>query len=123
MSRVLLVNDHDHIRLDLRRLLEELGHSVEEADDGLDGISVALAWRPHAAVVGLALPIIDGYVFARRMREHFGSAIRLIALAGPAQQARALEAGFDLFLPEPADPAALRALFAARPGDAVRSAG
>jgi CheY-like chemotaxis protein len=114
MSRVLLVNDHDHVRLELRLLLEALGHLVEEADDGLDGVSRALSWKPDAAIVALALPIIDGYVFARRMRELFGNAIRLIALAGPDQQARALDAGFDLFLPESTEPEAVRALFAAR---------
>ena len=50
-----------------------------EADDGLEGVSKALWWKPEAALVTLALPIIDGYVFARRMREAFGSAICLIA--------------------------------------------
>jgi CheY-like chemotaxis protein len=112
MSRVLLVNDHDHARLDHRRLLEALGHVVEEADDGLDGVAKALSWKPQAAIVGLALPIIDGYIFARRMREVFGSSIRLIALADPTHRARALDAGFDLVLPEPVDAALLCALFA-----------
>jgi CheY-like chemotaxis protein len=35
---VLLIDDHDHVRFDLRRVLEGQGHAVEEADDGLDGV-------------------------------------------------------------------------------------
>jgi CheY-like chemotaxis protein len=114
MSRVLLVNDHDHIRRDLRLLLEDLGHVVEEADDGLDGVSKALSWKPDTAIVGIAMPIIDGYAFARRMRETFGTGIRLIALIDSGQHARASEAGFDLFLPESAGLDAEGTLFAAR---------
>ena len=41
--RVLLIDDHDHVRFGLRRVLEGQGHAVEEADDGLDGVRKALA--------------------------------------------------------------------------------
>jgi CheY-like chemotaxis protein len=102
--RVLLVDDDDTARLSLRLVLEGFGHTVEEADDGLDGLVKALAWRPDAAVVDIEMPIVDGYGLARRVREAIGGDIRLIALTGHDQPERALAAGFDDHLLKPVDP-------------------
>jgi CheY-like chemotaxis protein len=102
--RVLLVDDHDHVRFGLRRLLELRGHTVEEAEDGLDGVRKALAWAPHVAVVDLDMPVFDGCGVARRVREALGEGVRLIALTGLDAPARALAAGFDSYLRKPADP-------------------
>jgi CheY-like chemotaxis protein len=101
--RVLLVDDHDHVRFSLRQLLEGKGHTVEEAEDGLDGVRKAVAWRPHVAVVDIELPVIDGYGLARRVREALGDEVRLIALTGHDNRDRAFEAGFDAHLLKPAD--------------------
>jgi CheY-like chemotaxis protein len=78
--RVLVVDDHGPSRLLLRRLLERKGHLVEEADDGLDGVRKALAWKPDVAVVDLDMPVVDGYGVAMRLRQALGQGIRLIAL-------------------------------------------
>jgi two-component system, sensor histidine kinase len=102
--RVLVVDDHDHIRFGLRRLLERQGHLVEEADDGLDGVRKALAWKPDAAVVDLEMPILDGYGVARRVRQALGDGVRLIALTGHDDPLGALAAGFDACLRKPAEP-------------------
>ena len=42
--RVLLIDDHDLLRLNLRSELEKPSHMVEEGDDGLDGVCKALLW-------------------------------------------------------------------------------
>jgi CheY-like chemotaxis protein len=102
--RVLLVDDHDHIRYALRCLLEAHGHQVQEADDGLDGVRMARAWKPHAAVVDLDLPLLDGYGVVRQLRDSFGDNIQLIALTGRDDRERALAAGFDAYLRKPATP-------------------
>jgi DNA-binding response OmpR family regulator len=102
--RVLLVEDDDHLRVALRLLLEDRGHTVEEADDGLEGVRKALAWRPDVAVVDVELPLVDGYGLARRVRAALGDGVRLIALTGHDDRSRALAAGFDEHLLKPADP-------------------
>jgi CheY-like chemotaxis protein len=102
--RVLLVDDDDLARVSLRLALEGRGHTVEEADDGLDGLRKAIAWQPDAAVVDIEMPIFDGYGLARRVREALGDGIRLIALIGHDDPGRALAAGFDRHLLKPADP-------------------
>ena len=102
--RVLLVEDNDHTRLALRLMLEGRGHTVEEADDGLDGVRKALASKPEVILVDIDMPIFDGYGVARRVREALGGGVRLIALTGHDQPERALAAGFDAHVLKPADP-------------------
>jgi CheY-like chemotaxis protein len=110
--RVLLVEDDDHTRGALRLALEGWGHSVEEADDGLDGAAKALAWGPDVVLVDLDMPVLDGYGLARRLRNALGQSVRLIALTGHDDRERALAAGFDEHLLKPADPERLRRLVA-----------
>jgi CheY-like chemotaxis protein len=88
----------------LRLILETQGHTVQEADDGLDGIRAALTWKPDVALVDIEMPIFDGYGFARRVREKLGFGMCLIALTGHDHPGRALAAGFDEHLLKPADP-------------------
>jgi CheY-like chemotaxis protein len=102
--RVLLVDDHDHIRFALRRLLEMQGHLVQEADDGLDAVRQARVWKPHLAVVDIDLPLLDGYGVARQIRQALGGCVRLIALTGRDERERALAAGFDAYLRKPVSP-------------------
>jgi CheY-like chemotaxis protein len=108
--RILLVDDNDDSRLSLRCLLEVWGHTVEEADDGLEGAAKALAWKPHVALIDLDMPIVDGFSMARRVRASLGAEVQLIALTGRDVRDRALAAGFDEFLMKPADPGRLAVL-------------
>ena len=106
--RVLIVEDNGEARLSLRLLLEGWGYQVEEAADGLEGILKAAARRPDAAVLDLDVPIYDGFAVARRLRERYGEAVRLVALSGRDEPALALDAGFDEHLLKPAGPEQLR---------------
>jgi CheY-like chemotaxis protein len=102
--RILLVEDNDQTREAMRMVLEGFGHVVEEADDGLDGVRKAIAWRPDVVVMDIEMPVFDGYGVARRVRETLGASVRLIALTGHDDRERALAAGFDAHLLKPADP-------------------
>jgi len=58
-------------------------------------------------LVDLALPTWDGYEVARRLRDQFSRAIRIIAMSGfghELDRKTALGAGFDAFLIKPVDP-------------------
>ena len=101
--RILLIDDHDHVRFGLRRVLEGQGHVVEEADDGLDGVRKALAWRPEVVVADIDMPLLDGYGVARQIRQALGCGVRLIALSGRCDRERVLAAGFDAYFLKPAE--------------------
>jgi CheY-like chemotaxis protein len=56
---------------------------------------------------------MSGYDLARQIRGRMGAAVRIVALTGfglPEDRARALEAGFDLHMVKPVDPAFLKSL-------------
>jgi CheY-like chemotaxis protein len=102
--RVLIVEDNPDGRETLRVLLELLGHQVQVAVDGAQGIQKALAWHPEVALVDIGLPRLDGFQVARRLRIVFGQRIFLIAQTGygrPEDRRHGLAAGFDAYLVKP----------------------
>jgi len=105
-ARVLIVEDNDDSRVTLQRILQTEGHLVSAARDARAGLEAAAAGSPNIAVVDIGLPGMDGYQFARAMRERLGSGVRLIALTGygtEADRQRSAEAGFDAHLNKPVD--------------------
>jgi PAS domain S-box-containing protein len=122
--RVVIVEDNDDAREMLRHVLEQTGHDVHEAADGLAGLECTLALEPDATVIDIGLPGLDGYEVARRVRAAGGSPVFLIAVTGYGQagdRQRAAEAGFDAHLTKPVDPLALEALLANLPLDRRRT--
>ncbi len=103
--RVLVVEDRAPVRETLRVLLENMGHEVAVATNGLEGVTQALKLLPDVALVDVGLPGIDGYELARRVRAaREGASLFLVALTGyggTEAQAKALQAGFDLHLVKP----------------------
>ncbi len=87
------------------------------AVDGLSGVAMAIAGKPHVVLVDMQLPDIDGFEVLRRLRAEASLAgstlVALSANAMPDDVNRALEAGFDDYWTKPIDfHAFLRALTA-----------
>jgi PAS domain S-box-containing protein len=104
--RVLVVDDNEDAAMGLSRLLEYSGHVVRQAYSGPDALRVAAEFRPHAILLDLGLPDLDGYEVARRLRADpaLGDVL-LIALSGYCQEGdrrRSREAGFDHHVAKPA---------------------
>ena len=115
-SKTLLIVDDSHSsRLVTRALLEDLGHSVAEAANGIEAL-VRLRTDPmgpfDAVIMDLMMPEMDGLSAARAIRELPGTAQSspLIALTGhntSDEISAAQKAGFDDFLSKPVDRSAL----------------
>jgi CheY-like chemotaxis protein len=112
--RVVVVEDNRDAADSLRVLLQLLGHQVEVAYTGPEGVDVALAQRPDVVVCDIGLPGFDGYEVARRLRQLPGLGhVLLIAVTGygSAQDLAACRAaGFDHHLLKPFDPTDLERL-------------
>jgi DNA-binding response OmpR family regulator len=99
---VLLADDNAFFRAFLRDVLSKRGFVVYEADDGEQALKVALEKKPWIIITDVAMPLVDGVEFCRRVRSH--SLIRhtpLIFLSGwddYKDRYRGLEAGGDEFL-------------------------
>ncbi|HXS52143.1 MAG TPA: ATP-binding protein [Usitatibacter sp.] len=115
-KRILVVEDGADTRESLAMLMATWQHQVIFAVNGPEGIDRARELQPDVALIDIGLPGFDGYEIARRIRSEgspWARAVRLIALTGygqAADRARALEAGFDVHLLKPVDPARLREL-------------
>lgn len=112
--RILVVDDNRDAADSLATLLQLLGHPVAVAYDGLSGLRAAEAERPDCVFLDIAMPGMNGYELARRLRgEPALARVKLIALSAysdPGHVERATAAGFDHRLTKPADPAELEEL-------------
>lgn len=100
--RVLLVDDVADVRRDLRLLLEIAGdfEIVAEAADGRSAVDQTTLLRPDAVVMDLAMPGMDGFEAATRIKSR-SPRCRLVALTIQSDEAtrnKALAAGFDAFI-------------------------
>jgi DNA-binding response OmpR family regulator len=104
--RVLVIEDNPDGRGSLRVILKTLGHEVEVAADGEEGVRKGLTQHPEVVLVDIGLPGLSGFEVARRLRAVLGRGVLLIAHTGygqPEDVKRGEEAGFDAYLVKPAD--------------------
>ena len=108
---VLLVEDEDAIRDLYATELASAGFMVLEAAEGATAIEKALSFGPHAVVLDLMLPEIDGFKVAHRLRSDDRTRdvviVALSALASEKFEAQALASGCDSFMSKPVTGAAL----------------
>lgn len=109
--RILIVDDNRDAADTCAALLELSGHHVQTAYTGCDALDRAAAFRPHAILLDIGLPDLDGYTLAKHIRATtWGRQALLIAVTGWGQsedKRRAHEAGFDHHLAKPVAPEAL----------------
>lgn len=110
--RILVVEDNPDAAATMRDFLELSGHEVELASSGTDGVKAARDFHPEIVLCDLGLPGMDGFQVAAALRRDPDTAsARLIAVTGYGREEdrrRSREAGFDLHLTKPVDPAQLR---------------
>jgi PAS domain S-box-containing protein len=120
--RVLVVDDNRDAAEMMAMLLGLLGHEVRLAYDGLEAVEMTLVFKPHAVVLDIGLPTLNGYEAAQRIRTQPGVQPVLVALTGWGEEEdrrRAAEAGFDVHFIKPVDHEVLAKLIAELPaGDA-----
>jgi CheY-like chemotaxis protein len=112
--KILMVDDNRDAADSCAPLLELSGHHVQTAYTGRHALQLAETFRPHALLLDIGLPDLDGYQLARRVRaEPWGGGVTLIAVTGWGQEddrRRALEAGCAHHLTKPISAQALESL-------------
>ena len=96
MTTVLLVDDHTILRDGIRRGLEAAAVTVVgDADNGEDGVRLALDLRPDVVLMDLSMPVLDGVAATKRITET-NPEISVVVLTmhdDPSRTLAALEAG------------------------------
>jgi PAS domain S-box-containing protein len=113
--RVLVIDDNNDAANALRLLLENDGHEVRVAHDGLSGLELARQYKPEYLLLDIGLPRLSGYEIAASVRGDPGlRETTIVAITGYGQvhdRARTAALGFDHHLTKPVEFSALQELF------------
>jgi PAS domain S-box-containing protein len=111
--RILVVEDDDDTRQMLTSVLIHAGAEARGTASALEGFAAFKQARPDVLISDIAMGGEDGYSFIRRIRalppQDGGEvpAAAVTAYATAEDRARALNAGYQIFLPKPVDPSEL----------------
>jgi CheY-like chemotaxis protein len=108
MSRILMIEDNPENLELMRYLLHAFGHVTLSANNGEDGVEIALCERPDVIVCDIDLPKLDGYGVVRALNTCptfcRTPLIAVTALAMVGDRERVLTAGFDGYIGKPIEP-------------------
>ena len=107
-KHVLLAEDAAESRTLVAAALGQLGVTVDVAADGAEAVSAAAANRYDAILMDIAMPVIDGFEAARRIRsgeqDQNAEEVPIIALTAQVMDGtfeQCLDAGMDDYLTKP----------------------
>ena len=104
-QRILAVDDQPENLELLGAILEDEGFDVVFATNGIEAIEAVAAAPPHAILLDVMMPRMDGFAVCRTLRSQrptcFIPIVLLTALTDVASKVRGLEAGADDFLNKP----------------------
>jgi DNA-binding response OmpR family regulator len=107
VSRILVVDDHEDIRLLLRIELSADGHQIDEAADGEQALTALVAQPPDLMLLDIMMPVVDGWEVLRRLADQ--PAPPIVVVTGMASDnerhvAELLELGALDVIAKPFDP-------------------
>ncbi|MFC7474427.1 response regulator [Dankookia sp. GCM10030260] len=111
----LVVDDSRVVRKAARRIVETLGFTVREAEDGAQALAACREAMPDVVLLDWNMPVMDGISFLRAARAEFGPDRPVVVLctteAAAERIVEALEAGAQEYIMKPFDAALLQDKF------------
>ena len=111
----LVVDDSRVVRKAARRIVETLGFTVREAEDGAQALAACRESMPKVVLLDWNMPVMDGISFLRAARAEFGPDRPVVVLctteAAVERIVEALEAGAQEYIMKPFDAALLQDKF------------
>jgi two-component system chemotaxis response regulator CheY len=115
MKTCLVVDDSGVVRKIARRILEEIGFAVIEAEDGEQALEVCKKGLPEAILLDWNMPVMDGYDFLGRLRRMPGGEEPKVVFCTTENDidhiSRALNAGANEYIMKPFDKDIISAKF------------
>jgi CheY-like chemotaxis protein len=110
-TRVLVVDDSDTIRALIALNLELEGFEVHQAIDGQECLDVVATVRPDVITLDVAMPRLDGFGAAARLRGAPGTShipiVMVTARATGSDLSRGAELGVAAYVTKPFEPSKL----------------
>jgi CheY-like chemotaxis protein len=85
--RVLVVDDNRALAATIREVLEDDGIEVMSANDGVDGYSAYLIFRPDVVITDIQMPRRSGVEMMHRIRNH-NPMIKTVYMSGNMSKVR-----------------------------------
>jgi DNA-binding response OmpR family regulator len=102
MSRILVVEDDERIRLSMRLALEDEGYSVDDVASGEEAVARFSEDPAELVLIDLMLPGIDGFETCRTLRKHSTVPVIMVTARSDTHDVVAgLEAGADDYVTKP----------------------
>ena len=115
MKTCLVVDDSGVVRKIARRILEEMGFNIIEAEDGAKALEACKTAMPEAVLPDWNMPVMDGYEFLGNLRRMPGGDAPKVVFCTTendvAHIARALHAGANEYIMKPFDKDIVEAKF------------
>jgi two-component system, sensor histidine kinase and response regulator len=112
LGTVLVADDQEIARVMLSETLRSFGYNVLAASSGQMALDRTIQSQPHAVLLDVMMPDLDGFEVCRRLKQHpeTGSVpvLMVTALTDNESRMRGIEAGADDFLSKPIRPDELR---------------
>lgn len=102
--RILIIEDNPDIAANIGDYLEEQGHTIDFAGDGITGLHLAVVNEFDAIVLDLALPGMDGLEVCRKLRGDAGKDTPVLMLTARDRledKIAGFETGADDYLVKP----------------------
>lgn len=114
MSTILIVDDNQDAADSLAAVLRLTGHSAHAVYSAKQALGQVQALDPDVFLLDLALPDLDGYELARRLRTVAKQGARFIAVSGygPEIGGNLAASVFEIHIQKPVTPDALLKLLA-----------
>jgi len=102
MSRILVVEDDERIRLSMRLALEDEGYTVDDVSSGEEAVAHFADEPPELVLIDLMLPGMDGFETCRALRKQSTVPVIMVTARSDTHDVVAgLEAGADDYVTKP----------------------
>jgi DNA-binding response OmpR family regulator len=105
MKKVLVIEDNTEVQDNITEILELEGFDVLHADNGSDGLDIAIEKLPDIILCDIMMPKVKGYEVLQQLKANAPTAsipfIFLTALSERSEQLRGMGLGADGYLIKP----------------------
>jgi len=110
-NRILIADDDTMVRGSLAAVLESEGYAVDEARNGIEAVTRAIAHTPDLVLLDLNMPHWDGWTAFSQLDRVSPLLSVIVITARPNEYQKAVQLGVDAFMEKPLNfPILLRAI-------------
>ena len=104
MHKILLVEDDEVIRQQVKKILEQWGYEVVLVEDFMEVLSIFVKEEPHLVLMDIGLPLFNGYHWCQEVRKVSKVPIMFLSSRDQAMDiVMAINMGGDDFVTKPFD--------------------